>query len=67
MRVEILRAKLYRGNHCDVGQVTDMDYQTAATFIEKGWARPYVEPAPLTTAEAEDLIPTKIQRRRSLR
>ena len=67
MRVEILRARLYRGNHCDVGQVTDMDGQTAAVFIEKGWARPYVEPAPITTAEADDLIPTKTIRRKALR
>jgi hypothetical protein len=67
MRVEILRSKLYRGNHCDVGQVTDMDDRTAAVFVEKGWARPYAEPTPITTAEAEELIPTKLVRRRALR
>ena len=67
MKVEILRSRLYRGEHMDVGRVTDMDDGTAREFILKGWARKYEEPAPLTTAAAEALIPTQGKRRRALR
>ena len=67
MRVEMLRARLYRGEHLDAGQVTDMDGQTAAWFIERGWARPYAEPTPLTVEQADELVPTKVVRRKALR
>lgn len=67
MKVEMLRARGYRGQHLEVGVVTDMDGQTAAWFVEMGWARPYAEPAPLTTKEADALVPTKVTRRNSVR
>lgn len=67
MKVEMLRPKLYRENHCDVGMVVEMDGRTAAEFIELGWARPYAEPAPLTVEQADELVPTKLTRRKALR
>jgi hypothetical protein len=67
MKVEMLRSKLYRGGHLAAGVVTDMDGLTAADFIARGWAKPAAEPAPLSAAEADALIPTKVQRRKALR
>ena len=67
MRLEMLRSKLYRENHCDVGQVVEVDGKTGSEWVELGWARPYTEPAPLTVAEADGLVPTKLQRRRAVR
>lgn len=67
MKVEILRSRLYRSEHLEVGTVTDMDDGTARQFIAAGWAREYQEPAPLTTAQAEALIPTQGKRRRAIR
>ena len=67
MKVEILRARAYRGQHLDPGLVTDMDSPTALWFIDRGWAKPYAEPAPLTTEQADELVPTKLVRRKALR
>jgi hypothetical protein len=67
MKVEMLKARNYRGQHCDAGLVLDMDQQTAAWFIEKGWACKAVEPAPLTTEQADALIPKQDKRRRAVR
>lgn len=67
MRVEILRARLYRGEHMDPGVIVEMDDYTADVFIRKGWARRAVDPAPLTTEKADVLIPTGAKRRRALR
>ena len=67
MKIEMLKDRNYRGNHCAAGLVLDMDGQTAQWFVEKGWARPYAEPAPLTVEQAEALVPTKVVRRKALR
>lgn len=67
MKVEMLRSRCYRGEGLEVGRVTDMDDGTAREFIAKGYAREYQEPAPLTTEQAEALIPTPGKRRRAIR
>jgi len=67
MKVEMLDSRLYRGEHLDVGQVTDMDGRTGAWFVEQGWARVYDEPAPMTAAEADEALPKLPPRRRALR
>ena len=65
MKVEILRNKLYRENALSIGQVIDMDGDTAAWFMSMGWARPAVEAKPLTVQQADDLVPVKVKRRRA--
>jgi hypothetical protein len=67
MKVEMLKDRNYRGEHCAAGTMTDMDEPTARWFIERGWAREYAAPAPLTVEQAEALVPTKVQRRRAIR
>lgn len=67
MKVEMLRSRCYRGEGLEVGRVTDMDDGTAREFIAKGYAREYQAPAPLTTEQAEALIPTQGKRRRAIR
>ena len=67
MKVEMLRARLYRENHCDVGMVVEVDGKTGAEWIELKWARPYAEPAPVSPEAAESLVPTKVVRRKALR
>ena len=67
MKIEMLRDRNYRGEHLAAGVVTDMDGPTARWFLEMGWAREYAAPAPLTTEQADELVPTKIVRRKALR
>jgi hypothetical protein len=63
----MLRARCYRGEALDVGQVTDMDDGTARWFVSKGWAREYEAPAVLTTETADALVPTGKKRRNAIR
>lgn len=67
MRVEMLRAKLYRGQHCDPGQIVEMDGETAQWFLQMGWAKTSVEAKPLAPEAADALVPTKVVRRKALR
>lgn len=65
MKIEMLRGKLYRENHCGAGMVVEVDGGTGEEWVRRGWAKPYFEADPLTVAEAEELVPTKIVRRRA--
>lgn len=66
MRVEILRAKLYREQPLAVGQIVEMDAETGGWFVSMGWAKPAASPAaPLTVKEAEAVVPTQVKRRRA--
>lgn len=67
MRVEMLDGRLYRGEHLDIGRITDMDDATAREFIAKGWAKEASEPKALTTEDAAALVPTQEKRRRAIR
>jgi len=65
MQVEILRNKLYRENALTVGQIIDMDTETAAWFMSMGWARLASEAKPMTTEQADAVVPVKVKRRRA--
>lgn len=66
MRVEILRAKLYREQALAVGQIVEMDSETGGWFVNMGWAKPAGSPpAPLTAEAAEAVVPTQVKRRRA--
>ena len=67
MKIEMLRARLYRGEHLDVGRITDMDDATARWFIGQAWAKESATPAPIDSQAADALIPTKVTRRRAIR
>lgn len=67
MRVEILRARGYRGEHLEVGLVTDMDAPTAREFIARGWARDAGDPAPVAPSTVDGVAPIGVKRRRALR
>jgi hypothetical protein len=67
MKVEMIRDRNYRGSHAGRGLVLDMDDATAREFVAKGYSKPYAEPAPMTAAEAEAVLPTKQVRRNARR
>jgi len=41
MKVEITRGIVWDGQHCDPGQVVDMNRADAASLIARGRAKPY--------------------------
>lgn len=67
MRIEMLKDRGYRGEHCAAGTVIEADAETAQWFIARGWAAPHAETAPLAPAAAEALVPTHVKRRKALR
>ena len=67
MKVEMLRSKLYRENHCETGMVVEVDDHTGAEWVALGWARSYAASAPIQPEVAEALVPTQVKRRRALR
>lgn len=67
MKVQMLRARMYRGEALAPGIVTEMDDHTAHWFIAQGWSVRYADPAPLTTEKADALIPMRTKTRRAIR
>lgn len=67
MKVEMLRARGYRGEHLDVGVVTDMDAGTAREFIARGWAKEAAEPLPPAPETVEEVAPIGVKRRKAVR
>ena len=67
MRVEMLRARAYRGEHLDAGVIIEMDAGTAREFIVKGWAKEAGEAAPVAPATVEEAAPIGVKRRKALR
>lgn len=67
MRIEMIRARGYRGNHLEAGTVNEVDATTGRWFISAGWAREYADAEPLAPAAAAEAAPTNVKRRKALR